>query len=76
MNSARAELVAAHPDATVLVVTHTTPIKALVCAALDAPLSSMYRSFLDVASVSVLDWVAGGAGTLRLFNDTAHLPSS
>ena len=35
----RDAIVAAHPDATVLVVTHVSPIKMLVRAALDAPLA-------------------------------------
>ena len=29
--------------------------------------------YLDTASVSAIDYRAGGAGSLRLFNDTSHL---
>jgi probable phosphoglycerate mutase len=54
------------------VVTHVTPIKMLVRAALEAPLSSIYRMYLDTASVSVIDYPADGTAALRLFNDTSH----
>jgi broad specificity phosphatase PhoE len=70
---ARDRIVAAHGDATVLVVTHVSPIKALVRAALDAPPTSFFRMHLDTASVSRLDYYADGAASLRLFNDVSHL---
>lgn len=66
-------LVAKHPDETVLVVSHVSPIKMLVRAALDAPLPSIFRMHLDTASVSAIDYSGDGAASLRLFNDTAHL---
>ncbi len=70
---ARDALVAAHPDATVVVVTHVTPIKWLVCAALDAPPVGLFRLYLDTASVSVVDYYADGNMSVRLVNDTSHL---
>jgi probable phosphoglycerate mutase len=70
---ARGAVVAAHPDATVVVVTHVTPIKWLVCAALDAPPVALFRLFLDTASVSVVDYYADGNMSVRLVNDTSHL---
>jgi broad specificity phosphatase PhoE/ribonuclease HI len=69
----RDAVVAAHPDRTVVVVTHVTPIKVLVRAALDAPFVSLFRMFLDIASVSTLEYYRDGSASLRLFNDTAHL---
>jgi probable phosphoglycerate mutase len=69
-------IVSRFPDATVVVVTHVTPIKMLVRAALEAPLTSVYRMYLDTASVSVIDYPAGGTAALRLFNDTSHVPST
>jgi ribonuclease H / adenosylcobalamin/alpha-ribazole phosphatase len=66
-------VLAAHPDRTVLVVTHVTPIKTLVRVALDAPFLSLFRMYLDTASVTELDYFADGTPSLRLFNDTAHL---
>lgn len=70
---ARDRIVAAHPDAVVLAVSHVTPIKLLVRAALDAPLSSIWRMHLDIASVSTIDYLADGSSSLRHFNDTSHL---
>ncbi len=72
---ARDAIVAAHPDTTVVVVTHVSPIKTLVRTALDAPFAAIYRMHLDTASVSTLDYFADGASSLRLFNDTSHLIS-
>jgi broad specificity phosphatase PhoE/ribonuclease HI len=72
----RDAIVAEFPDATVLVVTHVTPIKMLVRAALDAPVSSIYRMHLNTASVSIVDYLADGSSALRLFNDISHVPSS
>ena len=70
---ARDAVVAAHPDQTVLVVTHVTPIKWLVCAALDAPPVALFRLHLDTASVSVVDYYADGNRSVTLVNDTSHL---
>ncbi|HEY8302526.1 MAG TPA: bifunctional RNase H/acid phosphatase [Jatrophihabitans sp.] len=69
----RDAIVAAHPDATVLVVTHVTPIKLLVRAALDAPMAALFHMHLDVATVSALDYSGDGSASLRLFNDASHL---
>src|SRR5712691_4119769 len=58
---------------TVLIVSHVTPIKTLVAAALLAPPPSLYRMHLDVAALCEIDWYADGPAVLRSFNDTAHL---
>ena len=58
---------------TVLVVSHVTPIKTLVAAALLAPPAALYRMHLDVAALCEIDWYADGPAVLRSFNDTAHL---
>jgi len=70
---ARDAVVAAHPDATVVVVTHVTPIKWLACAALDAPPIALFRLHLDTASVSIVDYYADGNMSVQLVNDTSHL---
>jgi broad specificity phosphatase PhoE/ribonuclease HI len=62
-----------HRHQTVLVVSHVTPIKVLVRDALGAPLTSLFRMSLDVASLSRIDWYADGPASLRSFNDTHHL---
>jgi ribonuclease H / adenosylcobalamin/alpha-ribazole phosphatase len=58
---------------TVLIVSHVTPIKTLVAAALLAPPAALYRMHLDVAALSEIDWYADGPAVLRSFNDTSHL---
>ena len=58
---------------TVLIVSHVTPIKTLVAAALFAPPAALYRMHLDVAALCEIDWYADGPAVLRSFNDTAHL---
>ena len=57
----------------VLIVSHVTPIKTLVAAALGAPPSALYRMHLDVAALCEIDWYADGPAVLRSFNDTGHL---
>jgi broad specificity phosphatase PhoE/ribonuclease HI len=69
----REAVIAAHPDAIVVVVTHVTPIKSLVRFALDAPPSAMFRLHLDTASVSIVDYFRSGSSSVRLVNDTSHL---
>ena len=55
----------------VALVSHVGPIKATMSAALDIPLMSGRRIFLDPATVSVVDW--GETPILRLANSHAHL---
>jgi ribonuclease H / adenosylcobalamin/alpha-ribazole phosphatase len=57
----------------VLIVSHVTPIKTLVAAALLAPSAAMFRMHLDVAALCEIDWYADGPAVLRSFNDTGHL---
>lgn len=71
--AARDRLLARHARKTVLVVTHVTPIKALVCQALGAPLSAVNRMELAAASLSVIDYYDDGLSNVRCVNDTAHL---
>ncbi len=58
---------------TVLIVSHVTPIKTLVAAALLAPPPALYRMHLDVAALCEIDWYADGPAVLRSFNETGHL---
>ena len=69
-------LLAAHPRATLLLVSHVTPIKAMACRALLAPPAAMFRIHLDVASLTEIDWFADGPVQLRSLNDTGHLRRS
>jgi probable phosphoglycerate mutase len=59
------------PDGPVAFVSHVGPLKVLLCAALDLPVSGMRRLFLDPATVSVVDW--GARPVVRLFNAHCHL---
>ena len=73
VGEARDRVLARHPHQTVLVVTHVTPIKALVCQALGAPLSAVNRMELGAASLSVIDFYDDGLANVRCVNDVAHL---
>jgi len=55
----------------VALVSHVGPIKAALAAALDIPVGSARRLFLDPASVSVVDW--GEPPLVRLCNSHCHL---
>ena len=58
-------------DATVALVSHVGPIKALLAAALGLRVDQVRRLFLDPASISVVDW--GEPSLVRLCNSHAHL---
>jgi ribonuclease H / adenosylcobalamin/alpha-ribazole phosphatase len=66
-------LLARYAGATVLVVSHVTPIKTLVRRALLAPIEALYRMHLDVASLCEVDWYSDGPAVVRSLNDTTHL---
>jgi probable phosphoglycerate mutase len=70
---ARDRALARFPRKTVLIVTHVTPIKTLLCQALGAPLDSVHRMELAAASLSVIDYYGDGVANVRCINDTAHL---
>jgi broad specificity phosphatase PhoE len=65
------DLAARHAGEWIALVTHVGPIKALLCAALGAPLSTARRMFLDPGTLSVVDW--GERPVVRLFNAHGHL---
>jgi ribonuclease H / adenosylcobalamin/alpha-ribazole phosphatase len=66
-------LLAAHPQRTMVLVSHVTPIKTLVCRAILAPPAALFRIHLDVASLCEIDWFSDGPALVRSLNDTAHL---
>ncbi|HEV3173971.1 MAG TPA: histidine phosphatase family protein, partial [Actinocrinis sp.] len=69
----RDRTIARFPRKTVLIVTHVTPIKTLLCQALGAPLSAVHRMELSAASLTVVDFYGDGILNVRCVNDTAHL---
>jgi broad specificity phosphatase PhoE/ribonuclease HI len=70
---ARTRIIAEHGDATVLVVSHVTPIKTILRLALDGGASILYRLHLDLASLSIAEFYPDGAASVRLVNQTAYL---
>jgi broad specificity phosphatase PhoE/ribonuclease HI len=66
---ARDKLVARHPEGTLLVVSHVTPIKMLVRATLGAPATALYRMELSPASLTEIQWYSNGSASLRSFNE-------
>jgi len=73
VTAALQRVLAGRQGQTVLIVSHVTPIKTLVAAALLAPPPALFRMHLDVAALCEIDWYADGPAVLRSFNDTAHL---
>ena len=67
------QLALAHPDQSIVLVSHVGPIKALMCTALGVPISTSPRIFLDPATISVVDWRDSTHATVRLVNSHAHL---
>jgi broad specificity phosphatase PhoE len=65
------DLAREHSGEWVALVSHVGPIKALLCAALGAPLATARRMFLDPGTLSVIDW--GDRPVVRLFNAHGHL---
>jgi len=70
---ARTRIVAEYGDATVLVVSHVTPIKSILRMALDAGPGILYRLHLDLASLSVAEFYPDGGSSVRLVNQTSYL---
>ena len=69
----RTRIIAEHGAATVLVVSHVTPIKTMLRIALDADASILYRLHLDLASLSVAEFYPDGLASVRLVNQTSYL---
>lgn len=70
---ARTRLIVEHGGATVLVVSHVTPIKTLLRLALDAGPGILYRLHLDLASLSIAEFYPDGGAAVRLVNQTDYL---
>ena len=60
---------------TVLIVSHITPIKIMLCQALGAPLLSLYRLYLGSACINEIQWHGKEFAAVRKVNDTSHLTS-
>src|ERR1700737_1072043 len=65
---ARDRIVGEYSGATVLVVSHVTPIKTVLQLALDAGPNILYRLHLDLASLSIAEFYPDGKASVRLEN--------
>ena len=74
VNRACDRLLRDHGGQTVLVVSHITPIKILLCRALGAPLGTLYRLYLGSACINEIQWHGDGFAAVHCVNDTSHLP--
>lgn len=73
--AAREAVCERYPGEQVLIVCHVTPIKVLLWQALQASPEVLFRSALDLASLTEIDWYPDGGSVLKRFNDAAHLDS-
>ena len=74
VNRACDRLLRDHSGQTVLVVSHITPIKILLCRALSVPLGTLYRLYLGSASINEIQWFGQEFAAVHRVNDTSHLP--
>ena len=74
VNRACDRLLRDHGGQTVLVVSHITPIKILLCRALGVPLGTIYRLYLGSACINEIQWHGRGFAAVHSVNDTSHLP--
>jgi ribonuclease H / adenosylcobalamin/alpha-ribazole phosphatase len=73
VNRACERILRDHQGETVLVVSHITPIKILLCRALGIPLLTMYRFYLGSACINEIQWHGHQFAAVRRVNDTSHL---
>jgi ribonuclease H / adenosylcobalamin/alpha-ribazole phosphatase len=74
VNRACDRLLRDHGGQTVLVVSHITPIKIMLCRALGVPLGTLYRLYLGSACINEIQWHGRGFAAVYCVNDTSHLP--
>src|ERR1700752_419466 len=74
VNRACARLLRDYSGQTVLVVSHISPIKILLCPALGAPLDAIYRLSLGPACINKIQWHGREFAAVECVNDTSHLP--
>lgn len=66
------DLLARYAGQTIVVVSHVTPIKALLRLGLDVGPAMFYRLHLDLASLSIVEFYPDGNASVRLINDISH----
>lgn len=75
VNRACERIVREYPGQTVLVVSHITPIKIMLCRALGVPLLTLYRFYLGSACINEIQWHGNQFAAVSRVNDTSHLIS-
>ena len=78
MTRVMSEIRHAHPTGQVAIVGHGGSLRALLCAALETPVTSMRRLWLDNASLSIIEETGSHDNRIErvvLLNDTGHLDS-
>jgi probable phosphoglycerate mutase len=75
VTAAVARLVARHPGAVVVAVSHADPIKAAVAQALGTPLDLFQRIMVDTASVTAIAYRPAGPTVLTVNSTGADLPT-
>jgi len=66
------EIIHAHPEETILVVSHGGVLKVLLCLVLDLPPERYWQIQLSPASLSEI-WIYPEGGSINLLNDVCHL---
>ena len=74
VNRACDRLLRDYSGQTVLVVSHISPIKILLCRALGVPLDTIYRLYLGSACINKIQWHGSEFSAVHCVNDTSHLP--
>ncbi|MCS4532414.1 bifunctional RNase H/acid phosphatase [Corynebacterium sp. ES2730-CONJ] len=67
------EVLAEHAGDTVVIVSHVTPIKSIIRAVLGGAPSMVYHLYLDLASLSTVEFYSDGPRCMREFNNTSYL---
>jgi len=70
------ELVHAHPDASICVVSHAGPVKMILCHALGMTVDHRHRIDLANASLCMVEYSPGRDPRVIFMNDTCHLRPS
>jgi broad specificity phosphatase PhoE len=73
--AAACDLVAAHPDQTVVLCSHNFALRSLICHVLGLPLEAFRAFRVDLASFSVVESRDDGGFLLALLNEVCHLPA-
>jgi broad specificity phosphatase PhoE len=68
-------IVERHPGATVALLSHAGPLRALIASCLLVPDEALFRLVLDHASTSVVDWFDDGVPIVRCVNGRSASPA-